>query len=83
MVGKSEELEIFFFYKMIPEAIIDKLNAFLNISFADSLPLDKPIKNPLDFHRKELILPTPPDKLHAPLYNLDSLTAATQKQIHH
>ncbi|HGC6544648.1 TPA: M protein trans-acting positive regulator, partial [Streptococcus pyogenes] len=55
----------------------------LNISFADSLPLDKPIKNPLDFHRKELILPTPPDKLHAPLYNLDSLTAATQKQIHH
>lgn len=55
MVGKSEELEIFFFHKMIPEAIIDKLNAFLNISFADSLPLDKPI-NPLDFHRKEVIL---------------------------
>lgn len=66
MVGKSEKLEIFFFYKMIPEAIIDKLNAFLNISFADSLPLDKPIKNPLDFHRKEVILPTPPNKLHAP-----------------
>lgn len=66
MVGKSDELEIFFFYKMIPEAIIDKLNVFLNISFADSLPLDKPIKNSLDFHRKEVILPTPPNKLHAP-----------------
>lgn len=46
MVGKSEELEIFFFYKMIPEAIIDRLNEFLNVSFTDNNVMVKNLEAP-------------------------------------
>lgn len=64
MVGKSEELEIFFFYKMIPEAIIDRLNEFLNVSFTDNNVMVKNLEapSPSKSHSdKEVQKPEKPD----------------------
>ncbi|VHH03184.1 M protein trans-acting positive regulator (Mga) [Streptococcus pyogenes] len=64
MVGKSEELEIFFFYKMIPEAIIDRLNEFLNVSFTDNNVMVKNLEAPSSSKShsdKEVQKPEKPD----------------------